>query len=191
MLYKMGVEKLETDLGWRRLRFDGASVISPEQVARCLLLGAQPSQLRVEGTSWEIEAFNNEVDEVDRLDPPADPVKLNFSWQLPEKYLQLDVYNAVGALYEAQLEKLSQSYTSAQIEEVLSRIATELAEFEKRGMINFLRTIIYVLDVFREQQVIWGVGRGSSCASYVLFLLGLHAVDPIKFNVPLEEFFHD
>jgi DNA polymerase III alpha subunit len=191
MLYKMGVEKLEVDLGWRRLRFDGASIVSPEQVARCLLLGAHPTDLRVDGEGWEIDSFNAQVEPEDHLNPPTDAVRLDFSWQLPEKYLQLDIYEAVGRAYEAASAELHASYTPAQRDLALSRVAAELAEFERRGLTNFLRTIIYVIDVFREKQVIWGVGRGSSCASYVLFLLGLHAVDPIKFDVPLEEFFHD
>jgi DNA polymerase III alpha subunit len=33
------------------------------------------------------------------------------------------------------------------------------------------------------------VGRGSSVASYVLFLIGVHKIDPIKYELPIEEFF--
>jgi len=48
--------------------------------------------------------------------------------------------------------------------------------------------LIYVLDVMREKKVIWGVGRGSSCSSYLLYLLGLHEVDPVKYDVEFTDF---
>ena len=47
----------------------------------------------------------------------------------------------------------------------------------------------YIIDTLRENNVVWGVGRGSSVASYVLFLLGVHKIDSVKYNLPLEEFF--
>ena len=83
------------------------------------------------------------------------------------------------------------NYTPTQIELAVNRVARELAEFERRGLFDLLRVIIYVMDRFSETNQVYGVGRGSSCASFILFLLGLHAVDPILFDVDLEEFMHD
>ena len=83
------------------------------------------------------------------------------------------------------------AYGDSQTEVAINRVAQELAEFERRGLFDLLRVMIYVLDRFRETNQVYGVGRGSSCASFILFLLGLHVVDPVKFEVPLEEFMHD
>jgi DNA polymerase III alpha subunit len=47
----------------------------------------------------------------------------------------------------------------------------------------------YVVDTLRENNIVWGVGRGSSVASYVLHLIGVHKIDSIKYNIPIEEFF--
>ena len=58
-------------------------------------------------------------------------------------------------------------------------------------MTEFVKTVIFIVDTFKEAGIVWGVGRGSSCASYILFLLGLHLVDPIKFDISMDEFFHD
>jgi DNA polymerase III alpha subunit len=131
------------------------------------------------------------VDEDDEVRLDGDPVRIDYEWQIPPEYLQLDVYARVAAEYEKLMPDLSSRYTPAQFDAALDRISVELSEFERRGMINFLRTIIYILDVFRRDGVVWGVGRGSSCASYVLFILGLHSVDSILYNTPMEEFFHD
>jgi len=52
-----------------------------------------------------------------------------------------------------------------------------------------LHVMKYVVDTLRENQIVWGVGRGSSVASYVLYLIGVHKIDSIKYKLPIEEFF--
>ena len=51
-----------------------------------------------------------------------------------------------------------------------------------------LRYLIYLVDVMRENNVVWGVGRGSSVASYILYLIGIHKVDSVKHNLDYTEF---
>ncbi len=50
------------------------------------------------------------------------------------------------------------------------------------------RYLKYLVDTMKDNKVIWGVGRGSSCASYVLYLLGIHRVDSMFYNLDVEEF---
>jgi DNA polymerase III alpha subunit len=65
----------------------------------------------------------------------------------------------------------------------------ELELFVKNGMYDLLHVMKYVVDTLRENNVVWGVGRGSSVASYVLHLIGVHKIDSVKYNIPIEEFF--
>ena len=60
--------------------------------------------------------------------------------------------------------------------------------FQERGLFDLLRYLKYLVDVMRDNQVIWGVGRGSSVASYVLFLLGVHRVDSLYYDLDPAEF---
>jgi DNA polymerase III alpha subunit len=184
------VKRLAVDLIDRVLRFDGVSVISPEMVARCLLLGVSPAQLRVTETGWEVEQFNAQVpEELEiKLDQP-EPISLDFRWQLPDEYLTMDLWERIAAAYIKREDELA--YSVQEEDEALCRMEEEYDEIKQRGMIEFVKTVIYVIDTFRANNVVWGVGRGSSCASYVLFLLGLHSVDCIKLQVPAAEFFHD
>jgi DNA polymerase III alpha subunit len=55
-------------------------------------------------------------------------------------------------------------------------------------MINLLRWMKYFVDTCTEYDIVWGVGRGSSVASYVLYLIGVHSIDPIKYNLDWQEF---
>jgi len=48
--------------------------------------------------------------------------------------------------------------------------------------------MIYIVDMMRKNNLVWGVGRGSSVASYVLYLIGIHKIDSLKYNLNIEEF---
>jgi DNA polymerase III alpha subunit len=69
------------------------------------------------------------------------------------------------------------------------RLAYELELYRKNDMIPVLQTMKYIVDTLRKNNIVWGVGRGSSVASYVLFLLGVHKIDSVKYKLPIEEFF--
>ena len=69
------------------------------------------------------------------------------------------------------------------------RFENELLKIEEKNMGDFVRTLIYVLETLREQRIPVGVGRGSACASFVLFLMDAHRIDPVKYDIPMNEFF--
>ena len=96
-------------------------------------------------------------------------------WFMPDKYKELDVVAHLYNLCKGDDERFH-------------RVNEELAEFERRGMFDLLRYMIYLVDFMRKNNIVWGVGRGSSVASYVLFLLGVHKVDSHKYNLNIREF---
>jgi len=71
---------------------------------------------------------------------------------------------------------------------IQDRIWEELDAFKERDMDNLLRYMIYLVDFMRENDIVWGVGRGSSVASYVLYLIGVHKVNSIQFGLDWREF---
>lgn len=96
------------------------------------------------------------------------------NWEMPVKYKELDI-----DLYFA--EKVT-TVIEAQ------RVAEELALFRERGLEPMLRFMIFLVDLMKENNIIWGVGRGSSVSSFLLYLVGLHQINPIKYNLGIEEF---
>lgn len=186
------MKQLQTQLADRILRYDGVSIVEPDQLVRLLLLGVTPSQVRLVKHDADTEYFNRLADPGDALQLVADePVRLSMAWQLPNEYLELDLTAYVSERFSERFSELGATYNQQQYEQSLDRIANELEQIKLRGMDEFFKTIIYILDQFKKHGVIWGVGRGSSCACYILFILGLHSVDCIKLDVPMEEFFHD
>ena len=136
-------------------------------------------------TKWDLEQYNRFtekdqiqlwVDDGEFVGPDAE----TYEWTIPEKYRELDII-------ELSVQRLEERGLTS--EEYIDRLGFELEQMEKRDMFPFLRCLVYVIDMFREKGVVWGVGRGSSCASLVMFVLGINRVDPIKYDIPAEEFF--
>lgn len=106
---------------------------------------------------------------------PAENVDIN-NWFIPIKYKNMNIE-------EYLIDQCPQ--------ENYGRLVRELELYRKNKMIPMLQTMKYVIDSLRENNIIWGVGRGSSVASYALFLLGVHKIDSVKYNLPIEEFFKE
>ena len=102
-------------------------------------------------------------------------------WFMPDKYKNLKVWEYLCKKCEEKGEWPQN----------ISRITDEYREFESRNMIPLLQYMIYLVDFMRENDIVWGVGRGSSVASYVLYLIGVHRIDSIKYNLDWREFLRD
>jgi DNA polymerase III alpha subunit len=96
------------------------------------------------------------------------------TWFMPDKYKELDIAELV----------ISRCTTPEQ----LQRCGEELLLYQERGLFNLLRYLVYVVDIMRDNHVIWGVGRGSSVSSYVLYLLGVHRIDSMYYDLDVSEF---
>ena len=96
------------------------------------------------------------------------------NWHMPEKYKQLDIAEYLLKLCTTDAE--------------LQRVGTELLLYQERNMFDLLRFLVYIVDVMREQDIVWGVGRGSSVASYVLYLIGVHKIDSLYYDLDIAEF---
>ena len=90
------------------------------------------------------------------------------NWHMPDKYYQINVL-------EWLLDK-------CQTDEEKMRVQLEYDMFEKREFIRVLQFLIYFIDTLRANNIVWGVGRGSSVASFCLFLIGVHKINPVSYT---------
>jgi DNA polymerase III alpha subunit len=95
-------------------------------------------------------------------------------WLMPDKYKQLDIAEYVLGLCES--------------EAALQRVGEELLMYQARELFDLLRYLKFLVDVMKSNNLIWGVGRGSSVSSYVLYLLQIHRIDSLHYNLDIEEF---
>ena len=75
-----------------------------------------------------------------------------------------------------------------QDEAELQRAGHELLLYQERDMFVLLRYLKYLVDTMRANNIVWGVGRGSSVSSFVLFLIGIHKINSLYYDLPIEEF---
>ena len=112
----------------------------------------------------------------EHLNYPIPPQQVDITnWFIPYEYKTMDI--------------LDWLYQRCPTPEIRERVVEELRLFAKHDMIPVLKTMKYVVDTLRANNVVWGVGRGSSVASYVLFIIGVHKIDSVKYKLPINEFF--
>lgn len=120
----------------------------------------------------DIPAFNRYSESVGSLEEFDHRCQTN--WHMPEQYKDLDIAEHVLGLCKSDAE--------------LQRVGQELLLYQERELFDLLRYLKYLVDTMRENNVIWGVGRGSSVASYVLYLLGVHRIDSMFYELDPAEF---
>jgi DNA polymerase III alpha subunit len=127
-------------------------------------------------TSDDLSQYINRL-QTEHLNYPVPPKEINSKhWFIPNDYCP----NLVEMLY-----------SMCETQEQIQRVDQELELYIKHGMYDILHVMKYLVDTLSENNVVWGVGRGSSVASYVLYLIGVHRIDSVKYKLPIEEFFKE
>jgi len=172
---------METDLY-------GRVSVSPEEAFECIYSKKDLNFNNVYIDDSIIEKFNLAVK------TNADPINLLQS--LPEHTVSLEQF-------DANLQDnwfMPEGYKSTSFDIVTwlldkcaneiekNRVLEELQLFAQYDMIELLCYLRYLVDTMKQNNVVWGVGRGSSVSSYVLFLIGIHRINSIKYDLDIHEF---
>lgn len=144
---------------------------NPDHVLKHALVNKDikfPEQLDLENKPelTEYVPFDMSIEEFDKM--------YQNTWYMPEEYKSMDIAKWI----------LDQCKTDAE----LQRVGDELIKFQERDMFVLLRYCKYLVDTMRKHNVVWGVGRGSSVSSYVLYLIGIHRINSMFYELDIEEF---
>lgn len=125
-----------------------------------------------------------EINQIQKPNKPnIDPVEyhklLSADWHMPDTYKNLDVLDFCCKKLE-QKNLIALDYV-----QILNK---EYKEFKQRNMIDVLRFMCYIMNEIAEKDIVTGVGRGSSVSSLILYLIGVHHIDPVKYNLSYKEF---
>ena len=116
-----------------------------------------------------LDSYHNISQTVEEFD-----ATLQKNWHMPQEYRDLDIAEYILSLCKEDYE--------------LQHVGQELLLYQERNLFDLLRYLKYLVDTLRKNNVVWGVGRGSSVASYVLFLLGVHKINSLYYNLDIDEF---
>ena len=165
----------------------GDGVLTQDQIVDLAMSGKDLSQMQRiwVDDSVDIETMAHHIEHVpdfipytftsnsDMSVPDYDGLKQQ-QWQMPDNYKQIDIAQYILDLCQTDAE--------------LQRVGEELLLYQERNMFDLLKYLKYLVDVLRENHVIWGVGRGSSVASYVLYLMGVHRINSMYYDLDPREF---
>ena len=175
----------KTELNDRTLWFDGDSSFDPNKLLQAM---QRYDNVRyVNEIDETVTEFNRHCSKSQKLVKKQEVRPLSFDWNLPEEYKKLDVQEYVTN----KLIEVTNGMTDREFRNRAHRMMKELKMYESRGLFDVLRTIIFVINTLTTSNTVWGVGRGSSVSSYVLYLIGVHDVDSYQYNLDIEDFLHD
>lgn len=163
-------------LNGRYVTDSGRVVLTEDGIERMIVDHKLVSNITVERT-YETELFQQHMRNISPIAVDfynSENDEMDHGWNTPEPFKNMDVEEFIFSLSKSQVED--------------ERIALELSMFGERNLYPLLRHIIFLVDYFRKNNILWGVGRGSSVSSYVLFLIGIHKIDSIKYGLAIEDF---
>jgi DNA polymerase III alpha subunit len=172
------------ELNNRTILPSGVSVVDPTSPVFAELLKRDADKVRVSEMTKEVVEYNRYANHPLTLPTKSDLRPPPIHAAIPDRYKTIDVAMHIWAV-------LTDLYGKQIPQDRKNRAAEELQWFEQHNYTELLQTMIFVVDRLTEHNVPWGVGRGSAVCSYVLYLIGVHNIDPIKYNLDWRDFMRD
>lgn len=179
-----------TQLNDRVLWYDGDSTILNDQVLSYFAKHGPTSGLFVDEVTDELVRYNRLVSVGQQLRVKENVNGLLFDWNLPPEYADLNIEVYVQDRMWDELERygwIGDGMTKDGADRIM-RTKMELELYELAGLTDVIRTLIYIINTLQSKNVVWGVGRGSSVSSYVLYLIGVHDVDSVQYGLEITDF---
>lgn len=158
-------------------------VVDENDLVEGMLEGKRASYIITKDTE-KIDSYNHFCtlfkfeDTIDYETPAETNDKYSYkdanNWWMPEEYRTLDIEQYLLNLITTPQQR--------------ERVYAELEEFKNREMLPMLQFLVYMVTELKQHNILWGVGRGSSVSSYILYLIGVHKIDSIKYNLDYKEF---
>ena len=96
------------------------------------------------------------------------------NWFMPEEYINFDISKWVLEQCDGDTE--------------LQRAGEELMAFQERNLLPLLNFMYYLVETMKKHNIVWGVGRGSSVSSFVLYKIGINRINPLYYSLDFSEF---
>lgn len=178
-----------TELDNRTLWYDGDSTVSPDTVLNMVMSGQPIDHVFVTHLTKDIEQYNKFVAADDKITVKNKVKPLSFDWVFPAEYKELDVkQHVVAKLAEHAEDPQNSQWTQDEQMIRVNRTLDEYKLYETLGVLDVLRVLIYIINTLQSNSVVWGVGRGSAVSSYILYLIGVHDVDSVKYDLDVTDF---
>jgi len=179
----------------RDLWIDGESSLSIDTICDRIFSGEEPTEilknnLISERDQKEIKRFLTLTPEHKNVQAvfkdKASIKKLDTSFDIHDSYKNKSIEHVLVKKLKGEIIK--KNLTDDETMERVDRIEKEIQLFRNHGLHDVLGACLYIVDTLKRRSVVWGPGRGSACCSYVLYLIGIHNIDSVAFELEINEF---
>lgn len=158
---------------------NGFLSLDTEEVIEELLNGNRVNNIFLTDKE-EVEKYNDSCKQYHKTplnfnNKKVDLNTLSNKWNIPKEYLDIDPVEYLVKLCKTDVEQ--------------RRVSDELVEFHKRDQLIIINLMIYIVDTLRKNNIVWGIGRGSSVASFCLYLVGINKINPLQYDIDYRDFF--
>lgn len=175
-----------TELTGRILWYDGSVTVDPADLMSLVLKSRFKGNLYTTEITKEVTDFNKLVDSDDQISIKHKNKELDTSWNIPNEYNQININDYILNKLINEVEECNLSDLDFKVR--YNRIKKELRVYDQLNLNDLLKTLVYVIDTFNKENIVWGVGRGSSVSSYVLYLIGVHDIDSVLYDLNFNDF---
>lgn len=158
-------------------------VINENDAIQALLSDMKINEIVTDDMNWvnKFNSYSNLFDfnyEINAEKPAQDKEKYIQNcineWHMPDEYKNMNIEQFLFDKCKNKEEK--------------ERVKYELSLFKQRNLYNLLKFLCYFVDTANQNNIILGVGRGSSVSSYVLYLIGIHKINSLEYDLDIKEF---
>lgn len=163
----------------RRINSDGLVILDDDSLFESLFIDPKYIENATSADSQEVNEYKKwakiyDLPTIKTEESPIDHKQNQNTWLMPKKYQELDIEEYIVNLCKTEEEQ--------------NRVVAELQEYNNRNLYNLLRFLVYLVDTMKKNNVVYGIGRGSSVSSFCLYLIGVHRVNSLKYNLHYKEF---
>ena len=174
----------------RRLWIDGESSYSSENLLSTVLSDECIEGIAYHNKDRHIEKLLKFTDINMKPKTLPDFSLIDESFTIPKEYFEVNLENYFLNKAKQKIKQHNNS-TEEYKKAVIERVFLELDCYTEKNMLDILYLSMFIVDTLKKNEIVWGPGRGSACCSYLLYLLELHDIDSVEFELDIFEFLRD
>jgi len=170
-----------------RVLWEDGTISVPSELISKYIQFADKGKLFTDTITPEIEEYNRHTT-TGKIRLKSEPDALRNEWIIPKEIMDIKLVEHLESKLVEEIER--NNFTDEEIAIRDDRLYEEYQEFMQAGLTPLIYAIMHVINRFEANNVVWGVGRGSSTSSYLLYILGIHDVDSVEYDLDFTEFLH-